>query len=245
MDILETNPRYKKSSLGTVRNTVSKLLPFFMSCCVYFVLWIPLSEPSPFSAFIKCLPIISLEFFIVVHSISQKNFSSYARKIFVGLIFSGLGDMCLIWPEYFLHGMVMFGLAHLTYIFAFGFRPLRKRIFIVLALFCVTFYVVALPYLNGPFVYMVGGYSVLIGTMAWRALAKVSLASYNFSWAHISAAVGSIDFMISDCVLAIDKFCFPISNARTIVMGTYYSAQLLIALSVTGYSQDDFMWKSK
>ncbi|XP_063291980.1 lysoplasmalogenase TMEM86B [Pelobates fuscus] len=245
MDILEPNPRYKKSSLATVRGTISKLLPFFMSCSVYFVLWIPLSEPSLYSALIKCLPIISLEFFIVVHSLGGGTFNSYARKILLGLIFSALGDLCLIWQDYFLYGMVMFGLAHLMYTIAFGLRPLNVRVFIVFAIFSVTFYSVIFPYLHGPFVYMVAGYISLIGTMAWRAMARVSLASHNFSWAYLSAALGSLVFMVSDGVLAVDKFCFPISNSRTIIMVTYYGAQALIALSITGNSQDDFMWKSR
>lgn len=140
-------------------------------------------------------------------------------------------------------GMVMFGLAHIMYTIAFGFHPLKIRIFIVFVLFCATFYSLTFSYLSGPFVYMVAGYSMLISTMAWRALSK--LASHEFSWAHISAAIGSISFMISDCVLAVDKFCFPFSNARAIVMLTYYGAQLLISLSVIGQSRDDFLWKSR
>ncbi|KAM8927567.1 lysoplasmalogenase TMEM86B [Pelodytes ibericus] len=245
MDILESDPRYKKSSLGAVRNTVPMILPFVMSFCIYFVLWIPLSEPSLYSALVKSLPIISLEFFILVHSIGAGKFSSYARKIFLGLVFSAAGDICLIWQEYFLHGMVMFGLAHLMYTVAFGLRPLKIRALLPLAVFCVIFYFINFPYLKGPFVYMVAGYSVLIGTMAWRAIARVSLASYNFSWANVSAALGSVVFMVSDGVLAIDKFCFPIANSRTIIMGTYYTAQALITLSITGSSPDDFRWKKK
>uniref|UniRef100_A0A8C5PDL1 lysoplasmalogenase n=1 Tax=Leptobrachium leishanense TaxID=445787 RepID=A0A8C5PDL1_9ANUR len=216
-----------------------------MSCIVYFTLWIPLSEPSLYSAFIKCLPIISLEFFIVVHSLGQGSFSSYSRKVLLGLIFSGLGDMCLVWPEYFLHGMVMFGLAHVMYTVAFGLLPLNIRVFFFFGIFCVVFYSVIFSYLHGPFVYMVAGYASLIGTMGWRALSRVSLSSHNFSWARMSAALGSIVFMVSDGVLSIDKFCFPIANSRSIIMATYYGAQLLIALSVTGRSGDDFLWKSK
>ncbi|KAM4704502.1 lysoplasmalogenase TMEM86B [Rhinophrynus dorsalis] len=245
MDILETDPRYKKSTLANVRSTVPKLLPFLMTCSNYFVLWLPLSEPSIFSAFIKCLPILCLGFFVITHSISQGKFSPYARKILLGLMFSAAGDVCLVWTDLFLHGMVMFGLAHLMYVAAFGLRPLKLPIFLVLALFCATFYFVTFPYLNGPFVYMVAGYATLISTMAWRALSRVSLASYKFSWANASAAAGSLVFMVSDCVLAVDKFCFPVSNSRAIIMGTYYGGQMLIALSVTGQSMDDFLWKSK
>ncbi|XP_077313623.1 lysoplasmalogenase TMEM86A-like [Lithobates pipiens] len=243
MDILETNSRYKKSYLANVRSTVPKLLPFLMAVCNYFVLWIPLSEPSWYSALIKCLPIICLEFFIVVHSIGSRKFSSYAKKILLGLAFSAAGDVCLVWPEYFHLGMVMFGLAHILYTIAFGFHPLNIRIFIIFAVFCATFYSLTVSYLSGPFIYMVAGYSMLISTMAWRALSK--LVSHDFSWANMSAALGAISFMISDCVLAVDKFCFPFSNARAIVMSTYYEAQMLISLSVIRPTQDDYLWKSR
>ncbi|KAM4650507.1 lysoplasmalogenase TMEM86B [Discoglossus pictus] len=245
MDILETDSRYKKSSFATVRSIIPRLLPFLFTCLIYFERWIPLSEPSLYSAFIKILPILSLAFFISVHSISTGESTPYSKKILLGLLFSGVGDICLIWQEYFLYGMIMFGLAHLMYTVAFGLQPLRMRIFIVLALFCATFYTVTFTYLNGPFVYMVAGYCVLIGTMAWRALARVHIGSYDFSWAHFSAALGSISFMVSDCVLAVDKFCFPITNSRAVIMGTYYAAQMLIALSITASSRDDFLWKKK
>ncbi|KAM9299662.1 lysoplasmalogenase TMEM86B [Gastrophryne carolinensis] len=245
MDILETDSRYRKRSLATVRSAISKLLPFLVTVCNYFVLWIPLSEPGWYNALIKCLPIFCLAFFVVVHSISSGGFSTYPKQIFLGLIFSAAGDACLVWPEYFQPGMVMFGLAHLMYTIAFGLSPMKLPIFIVFALFSGTFYFLTFSYLNGPFVYMVAGYSMLISTMAWRALSRVSLESHFFSWARLSAALGSISFLISDCVLAVDKFCFPISNARAIIMSTYYGAQLLISLSVTGRSRDDFLWKSK
>ncbi|CAJ0920780.1 unnamed protein product [Ranitomeya imitator] len=245
MDILETDSRYRRKHMVTVRNTVPKLLPFLMAVCNYFVLWIPVSEPSWYNALIKCLPIASLEFFVLVFSTGVGNFSPYAKKIFLGLVFSAAGDISLVWPDYFQLGMVMFGLAHLMYTAAFGFHPLNLRIFIVIALFGVTFYSLIFSYLSGPFIPMVAGYTMLIGTMTWRALSRVSLASHKFSWAHVSAAVGSIVFMISDGVLAVDKFCFPLSKSREIIMSTYYGAQMLIALSIIGWSKDDFMWKSK
>ncbi|XP_053545914.1 lysoplasmalogenase [Bombina bombina] len=243
MDILETDSRYKKTSLATVRSIIPKLLPFLATCSIYFGLWLPLSEPSWYSAFIKSLPILSLVFFVVIHSAGQGRLNSYRKKILLGLIFSAAGDISLIWEDSFLLGMIMFGLAHLMYTIAFGLRPLNIRVFIVLALFCATFYTVTLPYLNGPFVYMVGGYSALIGIMAWRALARVRMTHYVFSWAYFSAGLGSIFFMVSDCVLAVDKFCFPITNSRAIIMGTYYGAQMLITLSVAGSSEDEFRWK--
>lgn len=83
-----------------------KLVPFFKATCVYFVLWLPTSSPSWFSALIKCLPIFCLWVFLLAHGISFLGAHSSARKILAGLIFSSLGDAFLIWQEqgYFSHG---------------------------------------------------------------------------------------------------------------------------------------------
>ncbi|XP_078511158.1 lysoplasmalogenase TMEM86B [Lissotriton helveticus] len=244
MDILESDKRYRKKTLATVWNVVPKLLPFLKTTCIYFVLWLPLTEPGWFSALIKCLPILSLCFFVGAHAASLGVFTSYARMIFLGLLFSALGDACLIWPSLFLHGMVMFGLAHLFYTFAFGLRPLNLRVFLLLLLLSGSFYAFLFSYLKDEFIFMVAGYAALIGTMGWRAMSRVRLSSYNRSWARISAAVGSVIFMVSDCTLAVDKFCFPVSHSRLIIMAAYYTGQLLIALSVID-TGDEFPWKRK
>lgn len=81
-------------------------MPFFKATCVYFVLWLPTSSPSWFSALIKCLPIFCLWVFLLAHGFTFLCAHSSARKILAGLIFSALGDAFLIWQEqgYFVHG---------------------------------------------------------------------------------------------------------------------------------------------
>lgn len=81
-------------------------MPFFKATCVYFVLWLPTSSPSWFSALIKCLPIFCLWVFLLAHGFNFLGAHASARKILAGLIFSALGDAFLIWQEqgYFVHG---------------------------------------------------------------------------------------------------------------------------------------------
>lgn len=50
-------------------------------------------------------------------------------------------------------------------------------------------------------------------------------------WRKILAACGAILFVISDIVLAVNKFCWPVVGERYIIMVTYYAAQLCISLS--------------
>jgi hypothetical protein len=47
-----------------------KLVPFFKTVAIYFVLFIPSDRPSLFSMFIKCLPIVSLIVFVLLHGMS-------------------------------------------------------------------------------------------------------------------------------------------------------------------------------
>jgi uncharacterized membrane protein YhhN len=46
------------------------------------------------------------------------------------------------------------------------------------------------------------------------------------------AFLGAVLFLVSDSVLAYDRFGRKIGPARILVLGTYFPAQLLIALSV-------------
>lgn len=46
------------------------------------------------------------------------------------------------------------------------------------------------------------------------------------------AAAGSLLFLVSDTVLALDRFYRPFKGAQVIILSTFYSALLLIALSV-------------
>jgi hypothetical protein len=53
----------------------------------------------------------------------------------------------------------------------------------------------------------------------------------------IFAIIGSILFIASDSYLAINKFVMALPLAHEVIMLTYYSAQLLIALSILQYSE--------
>ncbi|XP_036400130.1 lysoplasmalogenase-like protein TMEM86A [Megalops cyprinoides] len=221
------------SPVTVVKSEGPKLVPFFKATCVYFVLWLPTSSPSWFSALIKCLPIVCLWVFLLAHGIGFLVAHSSARKILAGLIFSALGDAFLIWQEqgYFSHGLLMFAVTHILYSSAFGMKPLNPPVGSAFAAVCGVSYTLLYPYLSGPFTYLVGIYVTLIGFMGWRATAGVRLADDLWTWTQMSACVGAVLFMVSDLTIAVNKFCFPVPHSRAIIMATYYAAQMLIALS--------------
>lgn len=94
------------SCLFQVKSEGPKLVPFFKATCVYFVLWLPSSSPSWVSALIKCLPIFCLWLFLLAHGFRFLLAHPSASLIFVGLVFSAVGDAFLIWQD---HGYFEYG----------------------------------------------------------------------------------------------------------------------------------------
>lgn len=117
----------------------------------------------------------------------------YSRRILVGLIFCCFGDAFLVYPDYFEIGMICFGIGHINYIRAFGFKPLNlplgvflyalnatgKYIFLctVLRGFLCLFpgMLNLLRGLQGVLAVAVPLYSLLICTMVWRAIARAQV----------------------------------------------------------------------
>ncbi|XP_039190828.1 lysoplasmalogenase [Crotalus tigris] len=221
MDILELDAHYKRKVAGNRRSMLLRLLPFFVSSTVYFVLLLPGSSLQ--STIIKCLPTFSLAFFVASQSKNGGVFKPYSRWIFHGLLFACVGDACLVWPEFFLPGMGAFAICHICYIAAFGLAPLQPLTLLVIeGLMAVGYVVILLPCLSGFYTWAVLFYSGLLGVMTWRAL---------FCSKRLASA-GSLIFIVSDLLVGYEKFCTSHPLIHILYMSTYYLAQALIAISV-------------
>ncbi len=87
-------------------------MPFFKTVAIYLVL-----DTSPYiwlTCLLKCLPIIWLCIFVVLHGISFGDKHLYSRRVLFGLVLSCLGDALLVWPTFFLWGMLAFGLVFIS-----------------------------------------------------------------------------------------------------------------------------------
>lgn len=229
-----------------VKSIGPKLVPFLKAVCVYFVAWLPETEkPTVYAAILKILPIICLGGFVGFQGISLDKKHYYSRHILLGLIFSGIGDVCLVWKNmYFIHGMIAFGIAHLLYIRAFGFQPfqLRNVPLLILCFFPGLFvYYICYPGLKGKLVIAVLVYGIVITSMLWRSIVCVQNQIEENGlcrWTRISACFGAVMFYISDNLIALNKFCFPIPWERALIMTTYYGGQMGIAMSAFNVEEE-------
>lgn len=157
--------------------------------------------------------------------------SSYQYLILAGLLCSLVGDIFLMLPNKFLPGLGSFLFAHLAYILAFSFNGADRFSPLLLSPFLLYGAIILwllYPYLKEMKIPVII-YMLFILTMSYqglmRGLATNTLSSYL-------AFIGAVLFMISDSIIALDRFGRPFKAAKLLLNSTYYLAQLLIALSV-------------
>ncbi|KAI5732585.1 hypothetical protein M8J76_001941 [Diaphorina citri] len=221
------------TSYQNFKSISSKLVPFINTVAVYFILFLPSDEPSLFALLIKCLPIICLMVFVVLNGLGLQPEYSLSRRIFLGLLFSCLGDALLVWPNYFLEGMIAFGVAQVMYISAFQFKPLQLNVGVILYVMLLLALAFLGSNLTGIFLVGVPVYAFLLTTMAWRTIARVDKQQGPVSWLRYVTCMGGLLFLLSDLVLAFHLFYSPLPYAQWVIMTTYYIGQLGIALSVS------------
>jgi uncharacterized membrane protein YhhN len=210
--------------------------------CVYFVLDLPEEDPTPTAAFVKALPVLSLAWLVCLHGVRYGNapstYVNYNRRILYGLLFSIAGDVLLVWQHYhmyFMLGMICFACTQVCYILAFGFTPFGFKEFIPALAGLIAALSIVYPCVSDGFMaYLVPLYATLLAIMGWRSLACFTLNG-EIPWKKILSAIGACLFVISDTFIGINKFCYPVPFERTIIMSTYYAAQLCISLSVINF----------
>ncbi|XP_065344757.1 lysoplasmalogenase TMEM86A [Cloeon dipterum] len=211
-----------------IRETLISLIPFLKCTIWYFIIWN--QTPGLWNAVLKVLPVFSLLLFIYLRG---KKEHKWTRWIVLGLLVSTVGDVFMVWRSQLVNGMAAFALAQICYIKAFGFTPLKPAIGVILYLGSFGALALLIPGLRHDTFLLVGlpFYSVLLSTMAWRANARFFAKERTCKWIRLSAAIGSLSFLISDMIIGFDRFYSPIPDAQVYIMSTYYVAQLGIALS--------------
>ena len=158
--------------------------------------------------------------------------AAYKTLILAGLLCSLLGDIALMFPDkWFTAGLVSFLAAHVFYILAFkpgpG-RPVSTGMllpFIIFGLLMFRILAPSLGRLKVPVLVYMAAITAMAGLAAGRFV-------YNGGTRPLLAFAGAVLFLVSDSVLAYDRFAKKIGPAQAIILGTYFPAQLLIALSI-------------
>jgi uncharacterized membrane protein YhhN len=221
---------------------------FFWLCCVTdilsntFGLTLLHSIAKPL-----LMPCLMLLLVIETGSAKDKNI----LLMLMGLFFGWLGDILLMFetmqPIFFILGLVGFLIGHLFYIFYFrqiasGITLTKKgNLFFILP---VAIYVLALLYLLFPSLGQleipVTVYAVVLSAMLCMALWLYY--KINFDTALLFMA-GAACFVISDSVLAVNKFYQSFPEAGFIIMSTYCTAQYLIVRGAIKVHQNKFVGK--
>ncbi|EDP70335.1 hypothetical protein FBALC1_06248 [Flavobacteriales bacterium ALC-1] len=154
----------------------------------------------------------------------------------LALVFSLLGDILLMFVDksehIFTFGLVAFLIAHVMYVLLFLKHRNKEKSpfgFIVLLLAYATSLFYFLKDGLGAMLIPVIVYMLVILSMATSAYLrknKANILSYGLVF------LGAICFMISDSILALNKFYQPIPWSNISIMVTYALAQYLIVLGI-------------
>lgn len=165
------------------------------------------------------------------------------KSITAALGFSVLGDVLLLFPGLFLYGLGAFFMTHICYIVAFKltqnhtFNPLKVN-FIKMFFFNLPIYIAA------AFVYylihkQLNELKIPVVIYIFALVMMVTIARERFGRTNPESFwqlfIGALLFMVSDGILALNRFFQPLADAEILIMGTYMMAQLLIVMGVRSH----------
>lgn len=156
----------------------------------------------------------------------------YKEFILIGLTLSLIGDIFLLWPEkQFISGLLAFLLAHLLFILAMitDFGPYYDWQYLIpILLYMIVFLWIILPK-SGKLVFPVVVYAFVLMLFFWQAAGR---AVYLAGSSSMDALLGAGLFVVSDSVLAYNRFVKNFKWAEFFIIITYWAALYFIALSV-------------
>ena len=195
------------------------LLYIFLSFSIIFICLLPL-EPYASNFAIKAIPAISLAAlaFIAVTGLRGK-------LLFTSLLFCAAADIALElrMEMSFIIGLGLFLFAHILFIATFS-RDLKAQksklsIIILLAVYAIMMGFVLTPQLQEMAIPV---YIYLMAITLMGIFAALRASENDFT------LYGAIAFIVSDSILAINKFMMPVPAADYLIMITYYLSLFLI-----------------
>ncbi len=169
---------------------------------------------------------------------SRENGMKFNQFLGGAIFFSLLGDFFLLNPDNFLAGLGAFLIAHILYILAF-YRDNAYPVFfqrdrlpwaLVIGIYGAFLLAVLTPGM-GKFQTPILIYAVAILTMLLTLLNRWKYVPSKSFW---SVMAGGCLFVLSDSLLAVNKFVAPIAWSGLWIMATYAAGQFLIVTGAVG-----------
>ncbi len=176
--------------------------------------------------------------FVASRAISTGAIGRFDALLLAALVFSLGGDVFLMLPgdqplwglPTFILGLGSFLVAHLFYIALFcqgqAWFPSKRALLLVLGVGAAMYAIVWGGLGNDTVLKIaVAAYVTVISLMTAQAIGRaVTLGDSASRW----VAVGACVFMVSDSLIAINKFVTPVALSSLWILVTYYCAQMLI-----------------
>ena len=195
--------------------------------------WHWLFKPATMVFALICIASCASSFSTSMQRASKKQ----TLLLAVAIVFSLCGDISLMREDLFIPGLVSFLLAHLCYLALFKqdapWFPSRKALLRVAAIGIAMYAYLWTHGLPTALRLPVAAYVGVIALMAAQAWGRYQVLGQRHA---LLVALGASFFMLSDSVLAINRFAQPLPWSAIWVLLTYYAAQALIVQGVLRHS---------
>jgi len=171
---------------------------------------------------------------IIAHAWQRGADTPAARRfVLAGLWFSLVGDIALLWPQQgFVPGLIAFLIGHVLYIVAFTREhrfAAQPAVLAVYALIAGTILAFLWGHIPAGLRIPVAAYVLALTLMAAQAAVVGLLTQGDGAGRARGLMIGGALFMVSDTVLAVNRFALPVPAAGLWILATYWVAQWLIA----------------
>lgn len=174
-------------------------------------------------------PLIMISIMVFYFFQTQNQRSLQDKLMLIAFFFSMLGDTFLMikGEQNFMFGLGSFLITHLLYIFVFSRNWLKIKVLyrILMLSFSIVMLLILKNNISNSLLFPIIGYMLTITIMAISAVERnTNPESFRL------VLMGAILFVLSDSLIAIDKFVLPIPFPTIFIMGTYVLAQYWICV---------------
>ena len=204
------------------RKTINVLI--FLSALTAMIL----DQMGEVFAFRILKPLTTILVILIPLFFGNRDLKKYWNYTLVALIFCLAGDTLLMFEEKFVFGLGAFLIGHIFFTLSFisidGFKNYRIP-FILMAAFGVAYYWFLYPHLEAMAIPVLA-YVVFIIIMSWQG---AGLFLWKKERGFRMIMIGALLFMLSDSLIALNKFVIPFAYSGVAILSTYWTAIALLA----------------